>query len=101
MTSANDKERRLSIGDRVCHQDGGVGYVEALDDDPHWPNADVRWQTPNNVPSCVISLCSQTDLTIVSDNVLPQPRSKEWKRKSREFFELVRRALKAEREWKP
>lgn len=83
----------MKIGDRVCHADGGVGYVEAVDDCPQWPNADVRWQTPNNVPSCLVSLCRQSDMTVVGENVLPQPRSKEWKRKSREFCRFIEAVL--------
>lgn len=79
----------MNIGDRVCHNDGGVGYVEAVDNGPRCPNADVRWQTPDNKPSCVVSLCAQSDLVVVGDNVLPQPRSKAWKRKSREFYEFI------------
>ena len=83
----------MKVGDRVCHLDGGVGYVEAVDNDPQWPNADVRWQTPDNVPSCVVSLCVQRSLTVVGENVLPQPRSREWKRKSREFCAFIKSIL--------
>jgi len=84
----------MKVGDRVCSA-RGVGYVEAVDNDPNWPSADVRWLTPRNVPSCCVSLCSQQDLTIVGENLLPQPRSKEWHRKSREFYLYVRDAIDA------
>ena len=84
----------MMVGNRVCHKDGSVGYIEEIDDDPRWPNATVRWQTPDNVPSCCSSLCDQASLTIVGDNVLPQPRSKAWKRKSREFCAFIEAVVK-------
>jgi len=89
------RERQMKVGDRVCHTDGNVGYVETVDECPEFPNADVRWLTPKNVPSCVVSLCHQRDLTTVSDKVIPQPRSKAWWRESREFCAVIAGAIRA------
>ena len=79
----------MKVGDRVCHVDGGVGVIEKIDDNEQWPNADVRWLTPDNKPSCCLSLCAQKSLIIVEKNVLPQPRSKAWKAKSKEFYDFI------------
>ena len=84
----------MKIGDRVCHTDGGVGVLEAVDDDDQWPNADVRWLTPDNKPSCCVSLCAQKSLILVGENVLPQPRSKAWKAESKEFCDAVARVIR-------
>ena len=84
----------MKVGDRVCHADGGVGIVETIDDDPRYPLADVRWQTPDNVPSCCVSMCAQKQLTIVGENVLPQPRSKVWKAESKSFCEFIASVLR-------
>ena len=93
-SGAEEREGGVEVEDRVCHVNGSVGYVEAVDDDPNFPCADVRWQTPKNVPSCVVSLCRQQDLIVVGDNVLPQPRSKDWHRQSREFCSLIAAVIK-------
>lgn len=86
----------MNIGDRVCmSRDGSVGIVESVEDSG-WPCADVRWLTPRNVPSCCVGLCAQADLTIVPDSVVPQPRSKAWWRKSREFCAVIENVLRSE-----
>ena len=85
----------MKIGDRVVHTDGGVGHIEEIDNDSRWPNANVRWLTPDNVPSCCCGTCSLDCLTVVGENVLPQPRSKAWKRKSKEFYDHVVGAINA------
>ena len=80
------------IGQRVIHVDGGVGHIEAIDGD----YIDVRWLTPNNEPSCSISICSRGDLAPCGDNVVPRPRSAEWHAESNAFCEAIRSALEAE-----
>lgn len=82
----------MKVGDRVYHA-RGVGIIEAVDNDERWPNADVRWLTPDNEPSCLSSLCAQADLQVVGDNVLPQPRSKAWKRESKAFCDACLQAV--------
>ena len=84
---------KFIIGDRVCHKDGSVGYIEDVDDDPEFPCAYVRWLTPNNEPSVCVSLCMQESLIAVGDNVIPQPRNKEWWDRSREFCAMMEYAL--------
>ncbi len=64
----------MKIGDRVAKNDGGVGHIESIGE----RFADVRWQTPHNTPSCCVGTCDIKELIPVSDNVLPQPRSREW-----------------------
>jgi hypothetical protein len=83
----------MKVGNRVCHRRDGVGIVESVDNDPRWPNADVRWLTPKNKPSCCVSLCDQADLVVVGENVLPQPRSKAWHEESKRFYEMISRAI--------
>jgi len=84
----------MKIGARVVHADGGVGYVEAVDNDNGYATVDVRWLTPNNVPSCVVSTCSPGSIRVVSDSVVPMPRSAEWWEQSRAFCAAIEAALK-------
>ena len=84
----------MKRGDRVAHSDGGVGYVEAVDGDL----IDVRWLTPHNKPSCVVSLCHGGSLTPAGDNVLPQPRSAEWWEQSHAFCDAIEQAINNENE---
>ena len=77
----------LKLGDRVVIKHSGeVGHIEAIDGE----FCDVRALTPKNVPSCVITMCRTDTLVIVGEHVVPQPRSKEWHRESREFYEFVK-----------
>lgn len=79
----------MTIGDRVAHRDGNVGHIEAMDDE----YIDVRWLTPRNVPSCCVSICSHSDLTVVPKSVVPQPRSDEWWEQSRAFCAAIENVL--------
>jgi hypothetical protein len=82
----------MRIRQRVYVANEGVGYVESIDADGEF--CDVRWLTPNNEPSCVVSGLSISRCVPVGDNVLPQPRSKEWWREAREFCSMVESALR-------
>lgn len=79
----------MDLGQRVVHVDGSVGHVEAVDGE----FIDVRWLTPLNVPSCVVSVCRLSDLTPCDDKVLPRPRSAEWWAESEAFCGAIRAAL--------
>lgn len=83
----------MRIGNRIAHTtNGGVGHVEQIDGD--W--IDVRWLTPNNEPSCMVSVCRAESLVLVGENVIPQPRSVEWWEESRAFCGAIRAALEHE-----
>ena len=84
----------MKIGDRVAHKDGSIGHVESIDNDPpEFMTADVRWLTPNNEPSCCVSLCKQDHLTVVPNHVVPMKRNAEWWEKSREFCSGINAAI--------
>lgn len=87
----------MKIGDRVIHLiDGGVGFVESFDD----LSADVRWLTPDNKPSCCVGVCWAKDLRVVSEKVLPMPRSEKWKAEARAFHTFIQDIIdEAENEW--
>lgn len=88
------KGQQLRKGDRVLHHpDGGVGYVENID--PAFPEfADVRWQTPNNTPSCCISICHIEHLEIVDAGVVPMKKNRTWWKAARAFQRGIERALR-------
>lgn len=77
------------IGNRVVIN-GDVGIVEELDDDGL---IKVRLMTPDNNPSCLSTWCYPSQLAD-GTNVLPQPRSKEWKREAALFCQGVAEALR-------
>jgi hypothetical protein len=85
----------MKIGDRVLYKpDGGIGHIEAIDlDDSEMPCVDVRWLTPNNEPSVLTSCVLMDQLVHVGENVVPQPRSKEWWDEAREFCAGVEGAV--------
>ena len=83
----------MNIGNRVVHRDGGVGHIEAIDNDSECPIIDVRWLTPDNKPSVVTGMCRPKDLTCVPDHVLPMPRSDEWWEEARAFQMAIENAL--------
>lgn len=84
---------RFEVGQRVAHTDGSIGIVENeyKDNDEH--STDVRWLTPNNEPSCCVSLCSNANLTVVPDSVVPMKRNAEWWKEAREFHAMVEAAI--------
>lgn len=86
----------MKVGDRVAHKDGSIGYIEYIDNSTDVMCADVRWQTPNNEPSCLVSVCKQDDLISVSDNVVPMQKNTEWWDKSRAFCYAINSILLAE-----
>lgn len=75
----------FKIGDRVAFTDGAIGHIEEVDEF----FCDVRWLTPNNVPSCVNSSCRLEHLIKVPDNVVPMQRNKAWWNQSRQFCSVV------------
>lgn len=79
------------VGERVAMRDGTIGHIESIDDDGIF--CDVRALTPNNEPSCCVSMCYTDSLTAVPDTVVPMPRSKEWWAESRAFCAAVEAAL--------
>jgi hypothetical protein len=83
----------LKIGDRVVNiLRGEVGIVETVDGE----FVDYRCLTPKNEPSCCLTMTMKENLVVVGDNVLPQPRSKEWFRESAEFCAGLTRIIKIE-----
>ena len=84
---------RFDAGQRVAHTDGSIGIVENEygDNDEH--STDVRWLTPNNVPSCCVSLCANSSLTAVPDSLVPMQRNVEWREKAREFQAVIKAAI--------
>lgn len=79
----------FELKQRVAHINGDIGHVEAIDGE----FIDVRVLTPNNEPSCCITICHESQLTPVDDNVIPMPRSDEWWEESRRFCAAVECAL--------
>lgn len=77
------------IGNRVVTPSGDVGVVEELDDGM----ARVRLMTPDNEPSCLSSWCFANELADGS-NVMPQPRSRAWRREAALFCQAVTNALR-------
>jgi hypothetical protein len=68
---------------------GDVGIVEEIDDDM----VRVRLMTPDNEPSWLSSWCLPNDLADGA-NVMPHPRSKEWRRQSALFCQAITAALR-------
>ena len=80
----------MKIGDRVVNtQTGGLGYIEEIED----TFVSIRNLTPDNVLSCCVSWSVMKYLQLIPDNVLPMPRSKEWKRQSKEFYDRIVSAI--------
>lgn len=78
------------IGQRVVTPSGDVGVVEELDDGM----AKVRLMTPDNEPSCLSSWCFPDQLSDGA-NVLPQPRSRSWRRQSALFCQAIANILRS------
>jgi hypothetical protein len=85
---------KFEVGQRVAHIREGVGIVENEFGDNDENTTDVRWLTPHNTPSCVVSMCSTKDLVAVPDLVVPMPRSKEWYAEAKAFYNTVATAIK-------
>ena len=83
----------MDIGDRVVHKNGSVGHVEKIEDYDGFISVDVRWLTPKNVPSACVGMCCPNDLQIVSESVIPMPRSEEWWQEARDFCSFVESVL--------
>ena len=83
----------MKIGDRVITSRGEIGHIEIIDLDFGYPTADVRMLTPHNTPSVCISTCKIDDLQVVSNTVIPMPRSAEWYKEANEFRAGIERAL--------
>ncbi len=82
----------MNIGDRVIHiEDGLIGIIEGFIFGDDW--CDVRWQTPNDVPSCLISTCPTESLKVVPAHIKPMPFSKEKQAEADKFFEVIMRAI--------
>ena len=89
---------QLQNGDRVVHEiDGDIGHVESIVDIESG-YIDVRWLTPHNVPSCVVSCCPIAILARVGTNVVPRPRSREWWIEANEFNAMIQSILMNELE---
>lgn len=84
---------KFEIGQRVVHSDGSVGHVENEYGDNDEITTDVRWLTPNNEPSCCVSLCLNENLKPVSESVVPMPRSEKWWEEARAFHAVLEAAL--------
>ena len=96
MSEANEVDAlvmRFPVGQRVAHTDGSVGVVENEYGDNDEITTDVRWLTPNNEPSCCVSLCMNENLTRVPDSVVPMQRNAEWWEEAREFHSALEAAL--------
>lgn len=77
----------LKVGDRVANtRSGEIGHIETIDEDGFY---EVRVLTPNNQPSCVLTITKLDDLVSVPDSVVPMKRSKAWWREAREFHSLI------------
>ena len=85
--------KKFNVGDRVAHDDGSIGIVSNDDGINDNQFTDVRWQTPDNVPSCCTSLCMNKSLVKVGENVVPMKRNAEFKRQSDEFMNVILNAL--------
>ena len=80
----------MKIGDRVIHlEDGLIGIVESVN--VEW--CDVRWQTPNDKPSCLTSSTFISSLEIVPSYVRPMPISKEKQEEADRFYEAILQAI--------
>jgi hypothetical protein len=88
---------KFRAGCRVAHIGcGGVGIVEdayRVNDDTF---TDVRWLTPDNVPSCYVSRCYSEDLKAIPPSVVPMPRSKAWHERARVLYDSVVGAVKGD-----
>lgn len=91
----------FSVDQRVAHKDGSIGIVENEYGDNDELTTDVRWLTPNNEPSCCVSLCMTENLIAVPDSVVPMPRNEQWWEKARKFHEALESALKLKVEEQP
>lgn len=76
----------FQVGDRVVTAQGELGHIKAIDADLTY--CDVRLVTPNDEPSCYVTMTTFHDLNDGA-NVLPQPRSKAWWQEAREFQRTV------------
>jgi hypothetical protein len=90
---------KFKVGCRVIHMGRGcVGIVE----DEYGGNddafTDVRWLTPDNVPSCYVSRCYSEDLMVVPPSVVPMPRSRAWHEQTKVFYDSVVGAVKGDEE---
>lgn len=83
----------FKLGDRVVTPDGSVGIIEEIDMPDLGGYASVRLRTPDDEPS-IVSSCCPVDRLKDGTNILPQPRSREWKRNAAEFTAHVTRAMK-------
>ena len=83
------KTKMFNTGDRVAHDDGSIGIVSNDCGTNDHQFTDVRWQTPDNVPSCSTSLCLNKSLVKVGENVVPMKRNAEFKRESDEFMNVL------------
>lgn len=84
----------MIVGDRARHvREGTVGHVEKIEYFGGICFMDVRALTPNNEPSCVVSTCYATNLEVVSEKVVPMPRSAAWWEESRRFCAAIEQAL--------
>lgn len=72
------------INRRVVTPRGDVGIIEEAEDGM----VRVRLLTPDNEPSCYSSWCYPRELCD-GTNVMPQPRSREWKLQSLLFCNAV------------
>ena len=82
----------MKIGDRIINiHTGECGHIDEIEDD--WIG--MRCLTPDNVPSCCVSWGPAKSFQQIPESVLPMPRSKEWKRKSKEFCDFVAEAIRS------
>ena len=83
----------MKVGDRIiCIHTGEVGHIDEIDDD----FIGMRCLTPDNVPSCCVTWGFTKNFMLVPNSVLPMPRSKEWKRESREFCDFIADIIRVE-----
>jgi hypothetical protein len=80
----------FKIGERVI-SDEGIGIVEEIDGDEKAMG--VRWLTPNNVPSIVMSWVDPNNFTHCAENIVPIKRSAEWQKQSDAFYDQIRECL--------
>ena len=93
----NEMRKKLAnefeLGQRVAHDYEGVGHVESIET-RYPPTIDVRWLTPNNEPSALVSCVMDIErLVPVADNVIPYPKSQEWWNEAREFCAAIQGAI--------
>jgi len=82
---------KFKIGQRVITLGGDIGHIEEINDDNL--TADVRVLTPNNEPSCCLSVCFLENLNIVPDSVVPMQQSAEWWNEAKSFHEVIESAV--------